>query len=139
MNNTKKILLALAVALVAYLGFTAYSLETKVRNLEAEPLVGNLNDSRYFGSSTYVTYSLTSTAQKILSLNSARRQAQCTNNGPAAAYVWDIATSTGLTATSGQVLAVNGVLAYDDLDPNFGETWAVTSGSATTSIVCKDK
>jgi hypothetical protein len=105
------------------------------------PQVGALNteSQAYNGNSTYLTYSVTSTAQKVLAQNSTRKSAQCVNNGPSSVYCWDNNTGTGLTATSGQIVAANGGVNFDSLDPSTGELWCITSGSATSSIVCRDK
>lgn len=105
------------------------------------PQVGALNteSQAYNGNSTFTTFNVTSTAQKVLSQNSTRKSAQCVNNGPSSVYCWDNNTGTGLTATSGQIVALNGGVNYDSLDPSTGELWCITSGSATSSIVCRDK
>ena len=99
----------------------------------------NTESQAYNGNSTFTTFNVTSTAQKVLSQNSTRKSAQCVNNGPSSVYCWDNATSTGLTATSGQIVAANGSINYDVNDPSTGEAWCLTSGSATSSIVCRDK
>ena len=92
------------------------------------------------GANTYVYQEASSTASLVSDFKN-RAALECWNTGATIVRMYLVATSTGITATSGVYMVANG----GNFVPEFlwpGQIWTITDASAastaTSSVVCQE-
>jgi len=98
--------------------------------------LGQINvDTVRVGTNTYTAATASTTATEVLDINTGRVGLECQNQGTNDVRIFLQATSTGVTSTSGFVIAKNGSYVPEFLWP--GKVFVITA-SGTSTVVCQE-